>query len=214
MLKVEVIDSCPIFTRGLTAILTAQGFRVLEHQPLATDPKPAREADLVLVDPSATGDISLADFVADATGTTAVLVVGTSPGPAVLRRYLAAGAAGFIERRAPADSLVTAVRTVARGGEFWSTVDRQDAGADGPERDGITLSPRERQVLQQIAEGLTHNQVARRLGISPHTVDTYVKRVRVKLKLGNKAELTRAAVTIEAPSGPAVFPVRRRPLLR
>ena len=36
--------------------------------------------------------------------------------------------------------------------------------------------------------------MAARLGISPHTVDTYVKRIRVKLGVGNKAELTRAAL--------------------
>jgi two-component system invasion response regulator UvrY len=56
------------------------------------------------------------------------------------------------------------------------------------------LSKRERQVLRSIGEGFTHDQTARRLGISPHTVDTYVKRVRGKLRIGNKAELARAAL--------------------
>ncbi|MFI1110190.1 LuxR C-terminal-related transcriptional regulator [Streptomyces physcomitrii] len=63
-----------------------------------------------------------------------------------------------------------------------------------PEREPAALSARERQVLTGIAKGLTHDQVAYRLQISRHTVDTYVKRVRRKLGLGNKAELTRAAV--------------------
>jgi DNA-binding CsgD family transcriptional regulator len=52
------------------------------------------------------------------------------------------------------------------------------------------LSPRERDVIGHIARGYTHHQTARRLGVSKHTVDTYVKRVRAKLNLGNKAELT------------------------
>jgi DNA-binding CsgD family transcriptional regulator len=56
------------------------------------------------------------------------------------------------------------------------------------------LSERERQVLVYIGEGFTQDQTARRLGISPHTVDTYVKRVRRKLGIGNKAELARAAL--------------------
>lgn len=42
--------------------------------------------------------------------------------------------------------------------------------------------------------GLTHLQIATRLGISPHTVDTYVKRIRAQARVGNKAELTRAAL--------------------
>ncbi|MFB8759372.1 response regulator transcription factor [Streptomyces nigra] len=56
------------------------------------------------------------------------------------------------------------------------------------------LSPREQEVLQFIASGMTHDQVARRVGISRHTVDTYVKRVRTKFGVGNKAELTRVAL--------------------
>ena len=49
-------------------------------------------------------------------------------------------------------------------------------------------------MLRQISRGLTHGQIATRLGISPHTVDTYVKRIRAKLGVGNKAELTRVAL--------------------
>ncbi|MFF2778624.1 response regulator transcription factor [Streptomyces sp. NPDC058052] len=63
-----------------------------------------------------------------------------------------------------------------------------------PLADGPPLSAREEQVLHMLAQGLTHDQTARRLGISRHTVDTYVKRVRGKLGLGNKAELVRAAM--------------------
>ena len=55
------------------------------------------------------------------------------------------------------------------------------------------LSPREREVLQLIARGYTHDQTANRLNISTHTVNTYVKRIRSKLGVGNKAELTTAA---------------------
>ena len=49
-------------------------------------------------------------------------------------------------------------------------------------------------MLRHIARGLTHGQIATRLGISRHTVETYVSRIRVKLRVGNKAELTRAAL--------------------
>ncbi|MDF6040983.1 helix-turn-helix transcriptional regulator [Streptomyces sp. JH14] len=62
------------------------------------------------------------------------------------------------------------------------------------------LSQREEQVLDFIAEGLTHAQTARGLGISQHTVDTYVKRIRSKLGAGNKAELARLAMS-RWPSG-------------
>jgi DNA-binding NarL/FixJ family response regulator len=71
------------------------------------------------------------------------------------------------------------------------------AAAQPTSRDPVArpaLSTREQQVLAAIARGLTHAQIARRLHISVATVDTYVARIRAKLGVGNKAELTRAAL--------------------
>lgn len=56
------------------------------------------------------------------------------------------------------------------------------------------LSQREQQVITHIADGLTHDQIARLLGITRNTVDTYVKRIKSKIGLGNKAELTQFAL--------------------
>jgi len=62
--------------------------------------------------------------------------------------------------------------------------------------DPSALAPREKETLRYIARGYTHAQAARRMGISEATVDTYVKRVRQKFKLGNKAELTLLAIQV------------------
>ncbi|MFF1506936.1 response regulator transcription factor [Streptomyces sp. NPDC058326] len=91
--------------------------------------------------------------------------------------------------------LVDAIRRVAGPGPA-------PAGAGTAARQGVaTLSPREREVLRHLVEGCTHDQAARRIGISQHTVDTYVKRIRSKLGAHNKAQLVRAALT--APRGPS-----------
>ncbi|MFD3530998.1 response regulator transcription factor [Streptomyces sp. NPDC058664] len=85
--------------------------------------------------------------------------------------------------------LVDAIRRVAGPGPV-------PAGAGTVVRQGVaTLSPREREVLRHLVEGCTHDQAARRIGISQHTVDTYVKRIRSKLGAHNKAQLVRAALT-------------------
>jgi RNA polymerase sigma factor (sigma-70 family) len=57
------------------------------------------------------------------------------------------------------------------------------------------LSPREREVLRLIAEGCTYLQVARRIGISTHTVSTYLRRIREKTDAQTLAELVRLALT-------------------
>lgn len=56
------------------------------------------------------------------------------------------------------------------------------------------LSDRESLVLTLVGAGYTNDQIARRIGISKHTVDTYLRRIRSKLNLGNKAQLARAAI--------------------
>ncbi|WP_354645340.1 response regulator transcription factor [Kitasatospora camelliae] len=71
-----------------------------------------------------------------------------------------------------------------------------------PDREAVTaqqqpmLAPREREVLQHISEGRTYLQTARRMGVTSYTVDTYLRRIRSKSGAGNKAELTRLAISL------------------
>ena len=60
----------------------------------------------------------------------------------------------------------------------------------------ISLAARERQALALIAQGFTQAQAATRMGISPATIDTSIRRIRRKLGRGNKAELTRRAIEL------------------
>jgi DNA-binding NarL/FixJ family response regulator len=124
-----------------------------------------------------------------------VLVVGDHP---VIRSGIAAilDAAEDIEVVAelPADAVVYSEDAYFAG-------PREVGGDKLAQRPG-RLSARERETLAHIARGLTHTQIATRMRISKATVDTYVARIRAKLKLGNKAELAIAAVAY----GPAVRP--------
>ncbi|MEU4096474.1 helix-turn-helix transcriptional regulator [Streptomyces sp. NPDC026673] len=58
------------------------------------------------------------------------------------------------------------------------------------------LAPRERETLHHIAAGRTYLQTARHMGLSRHTVDAYLRRIRAKLGLTSTAELTRLAVSL------------------
>ncbi|MFE9257345.1 DNA-binding response regulator [Streptomyces sp. NPDC006879] len=131
-----------------------------------------------------------------------VLVVNHDPA-ASADPYLLAGASGVINKHGSARCIVRAVRAIAAGSEVTSCGRAEPVAPCGctgslpPQWSaaaGCNLSDRETQVLRQISRGLTHGQIATRLGISPHTVDTYVKRIRAKLGVGNKAELTRVAL--------------------
>jgi DNA-binding NarL/FixJ family response regulator len=112
-----------------------------------------------------------------------------------------AGARGYLTKRAGPSACLAAIRAVAAG-RVHLAADLTDALAthrDGGVRTRGVLSGREQQALAYIARGFTHQQTATRMGVSKATVDTYVGRIRGKLRLGNKAELALAALRYVEP---------------
>jgi DNA-binding NarL/FixJ family response regulator len=145
--------------------------------------------DVLLLDSELAGDQpTLTDLRAAAVRTN-VLVVVLAAGSEGSMAFLRVGAKGCIDYRATPEEVVEAVRAVGAGRELTAAPDECRISV---------LSPRERAVLSYIARGYTHDQTARRLNISRHTVDTYIRRARAKLNLGNKAELTRAFLNCAA----------------
>ncbi|GGR85323.1 MULTISPECIES: response regulator transcription factor [Streptomyces] len=59
-----------------------------------------------------------------------------------------------------------------------------------------TLAPREQEALRHIAAGCTYLQTARQMGLSKHTVDAYLRRIRAKLNISTTAEMTRLAISM------------------
>lgn len=113
---------------------------------------------------------------------------------------LRAGAKGYVLKRAPDDTLVRAIRTVAAGGSFLDprVADvvtaslRQQGAAPGDPLE--TLTEREREVLQLLASGKTYQEIADTLFISVKTVDFHRTNLMRKLNLTNRAELIQFAL--------------------
>ncbi|WP_328623586.1 response regulator transcription factor [Streptomyces sp. NBC_00354] len=64
------------------------------------------------------------------------------------------------------------------------------------ETTALALAPREQEALGHIAAGHTYLQTARHMGLSKHTVDAYLRRIRAKLGINSTAELTRLAISL------------------
>jgi DNA-binding NarL/FixJ family response regulator len=204
VIRTDILVSSPIFLVGLVHTLTDAGITIVSSRT-SSEQEPSWLADAILIDVDALSPPDGLAHITEAAKCTAVLVLdneAASDGAA----YLRAGASGVVSKREPGDRIVDAVRAVTSGARYCPGEPETAAVAERPDVAGYHLSERENQVLRQISRGLTHGQIATRLGISPHTVDTYVKRIRAKLGVGNKAELTRAAllgrVASEEPAGP------------
>jgi len=107
-----------------------------------------------------------------------VLVVDGSADLSMVASSLAAGAHGYLTRDHDTAALATTLRAIAAGGTAWSPGTTRAPGASGPGRP--LLSEREHHVLMAYVSGLTLDSAARRLGISPETARTYLKRVKAK----------------------------------
>ncbi|MFI7576152.1 LuxR C-terminal-related transcriptional regulator [Micromonospora sp. NPDC049497] len=192
MLRVDALISSPIYLVGLMQILSDEGIALVSTRQSPADPM-SWLADAALIDDDALGAADCLDEIAEAARTTAVLVL-LNDWSLPAEEYLQAGAKGVIHKHESAENLVAALRAVTAGAQVLPEGHTATSRSERHEPSVLNLSEREEQVLSQISRGLTHGQIATRLGISPHTVDTYVKRIRAKLGVGNKAELTRVAL--------------------
>lgn len=202
MLRVAIVDDHPIALHGLASIVEpVSDLTVVAAVPawalLPRDRDGRVAADVVVLDLYLGDGKPALSAVTALSATVPVLVMSASRRPADVLAAMRAGASGYLSKHASPDAYVAAIRAVA-GGEFYlsaqladliqSAHKAQPAGREDP------LSTREQQVLSYIARGFTHQQTATRMGVSKPTVDTYIARIRAKLGLGNKAELTIAAL--------------------
>lgn len=201
MIAVAIVDDHPISRWGMRlALESAPEMRVVGTYCSPGEVSEAgQDVDVMVLDLFLADNLPCLDVIRQYTGRTRVMVVSASRLPADIEASFHAGAHGYVHKGVEPEVLVSAVRDVAAGGSA-----RLVAGAPAvDDASHPSLSMRERQVLHFIANGYTHEQAARRLGISPHTVETYVKRLRAKLGVGNKAHLTRVALLRYTPTGSA-----------
>lgn len=121
-------------------------------------------------------------------------------------QVLEAGASGYLIKGSPPSDLLSAIRSVAQGGvvlhptlarglitRFHKQHLPTDASPTHEEHDCI-LSPREREVLELTAQGLTARETGESLGISPNTVERHRANIMGKLQISNRAQLVRFAM--------------------
>jgi DNA-binding NarL/FixJ family response regulator len=130
-----------------------------------------------------------------------VLVLTMHDNEEYVRQVLAVGASGYVLKHAAASELVAAIRAAHRGEAVLSPAItrvliedylRQTAGTRDPAADDLT--PREREVLQLIAEGYTSKKIAELLGLSVKTVQAHRTSLMQKLNVHDRGDLIKYAI--------------------
>jgi len=208
-IRVTIVDDHAILRAGLRMLVNAQAdMEVVSEAPdgeKAVQEVRETRPDVILLDltmPRAGGMKALQE-IARNHRETRVLVLTMHDDPAYLRSALAAGASGYLLKRAVDAELLAAIRAVHRGGISVDTrlasVLVQDVLAKrgrkaGPIRQTNILSARELQVLKLVAQGYTSAQIAKQIAVSVKTVETYRSRFAEKLGLRKRSDVIRFAM--------------------
>lgn len=226
MIRLVIVDDQALVREGLSLILAAQSdidvVAALPDGPALLDfmERQPEAVEVILLDlylPGADGVQALDQLRRQFPQVRArVLILTTIGRAAEIHRALAAGADGFVLKDATGDELASAVRGVHGGVTTLSTSaaealwpGRRDAandhrpGAevvalDSPADRIASLTPREREILDLLAEGLANQEIARELHLAERTVKTHVSSVLAKLRVASR---TRAALLARDLSG-------------
>jgi len=204
MIRILVADDHVVVRKGLIHILSRDAEirvvgeaanygelrRVLHDNPV----------DVLLLDIQMPGrnGLEITKFLKQELPRLHIVILSMYPEDQYAVRALRAGAAAYLSKSAPPETVIDAVKTVAAGRKYISPEVAQALAerisGDMSDRPHETLSDRELQVLKLIASGKRLADIARELSISPKTVSVYRARILEKMALESNAELTHYAL--------------------
>ncbi|MFC3109279.1 response regulator [Undibacterium arcticum] len=198
LIKILLVDDHPLVRDGLRARLEAvPAVQVVAEAGGAEDAlrhAQNMEIDLVLMDINmrGTNGIELTAQFHAMFPEIVVLILSMHDKAEYVMQAMQAGARGYVLKDAPGQDIVFAIETVISGGIYYSAALAKQLSR--PMMPGLLLTARERQILQQIAEGKSNKQIARALELSVRTVETHRLNIKRKLNIDGQAELIKFAV--------------------
>jgi DNA-binding NarL/FixJ family response regulator len=210
--RVLIVDDHPLFREGVKSILArGAGFDVIGEAETGEDGfRKAKDLspDLLLSDITLPGinGIELTRNVRSLLPATRVVIMTVHSRVNYLREALRAGATGYVVKDSAGERLTECLAKVSRG-EYYidpSLSEKVVFGLLAPEEKGAgsrnagydSLTAREQQILRMVAEGLRTREIAKRLDISPRTVETHRANLMGKLELRTPLDLIRYAARI------------------
>jgi two-component system invasion response regulator UvrY len=204
MTRILVVDDHPLVRKGIIQVI-ADEFRggAIGEASAAAEALTAvwnQPWDLVLLDISLPGrsGLEVLKEIKAARPKLPVLVLSTFPESQFAIRVLRAGAAGYLTKESPPETLVKAVRTCLSGMKYLTpgVADAlaSELSVDTSKPAHALLSDREYDVMLRIAAGESVSKVAAELHLSVKTVSTYRSRILLKMGLENNAQLSQYAI--------------------
>ena len=199
--RLILVDDHPLVRDGLRARLEAVPTLEVVGEAGAADEALALAAkqspDLALMDIGMSGmnGIALAGVFHEQFPAIRVLMLSMHDNIEYLTQAVRAGASGYVLKDSPATEIVQAIAAVLDGRTFFSAgLGARMIQASAMRTPVEQLTPRERDILDALAEGLSSKQIAQRNGLSVRTVETHRLNMKRKLDIEGQAELIKFAV--------------------
>ncbi|HEX8855677.1 MAG TPA: response regulator transcription factor [Thermoleophilaceae bacterium] len=198
-LRCLVVDDHPVVRQGIRALLErelpdVEVLSVASPEAALEEVEPG-STDVVVIDlRRVSGEVQETITRLQETLQSPIVVFTADGGSRMLAEALKAGVKGYVRKDSPPEDLVRAIQA-ARSGEFY--VDPALSSSLLLEEGERTLTARQREILQMLADGLHTEEVANKLDLSTETVRTHTKRILSKLGAGTRTQ----AVAIGIRSG-------------
>jgi len=207
MIRIFVVDDHTLVRQGISSLLeSTEGMTIVGEASTGMEAVAKCRScmpDVVIMD-SAMPDMNGAqatERILEECPSARVLGVSMHAEPCFVERMLAAGAAGYVLKSSPLSDLQAAVLAVSAGHSFLSpavtdTVLKQYMRQSGKPQEAVSLSLslRDREVLQLVAEGKTSKDIAEMLSLSVRTVEKYRLQIMKRLELESTAALIKYAI--------------------
>ncbi len=202
MIRVFIVDDHPVVIEGIHSLLQNEKDMAWVGQAMNAQSCLGffinNTADVVLMDISMPGmdGVELCSVMKEKYPGIMILGLSTFNQGLYIKKMMEHGASGYILKNSSKEELIKAIHTVHAGGIYFSgevgNVLQEYQKASMNELP--VLTPREKEVLELIAEGYTNPQIAEKIFLSPFTVDSHRKNLLAKLGVKNTACLIRLAV--------------------
>lgn len=216
-ITVVLIEDNRLVREGITSVLHRfDDIRVVPVEP--DDPGAVPDEmrpDVVLLDVGLQSENSLevARRVIEGFPDAGVIVMDLLAAADDLVDYISLGVSGFIMKDAPLDEVVRTIRAVASGKDvlpdamtatLFSEIAREATTSRGDGLlESVRLTPREGEVIERIAEGMSNKAIARDLHVSIHTVKSHLRNIMDKLNLHSRLQLARYVDEVGEDARPA-----------
>lgn len=200
MTEVIIADDHPVVRQGIKRILEAEAdMKVVAEAGSGQELVQIVEriaCDVILLDISMPGrdGLDTLNYLRRSYPKISVLILSVYPEDQFGPRVLKAGAAGYMNKEAACEQLVSAIRKVRGGGRYVSATLAEkiagDLAADSNLPPHERLSDREYQVMRLLASGKTVGQISRELCLSKKTISTHRARILEKMRMKTNAQLT------------------------